>query len=123
MVLISSNYIQAQNTSDTICINTSQFKKIYTAALQKRSVDSLLQISESQISELQFQIELLQQKDTATVNGYLRQLQDLKGQVANYVLEKKEYERLLKWERFKRRFWTSVGGAAIGIVGFLYLTK
>ncbi len=123
IILIGSNYIQAQKVTDTICISTPQFRKIYAAALQKRAVDSLLKISDGQISELQFQINILQQKDTATVSGYNKQIKDLQGQVSNYVLEKQEYERVIKWDKFKRTFWGGVSAVIIGFLGYLYITK
>lgn len=123
IILISGSCIRAQITSDTICISTPQFRKIYAAALQLRLTDSLLKISDQQVNELIGKIDLLEQKDTATVNGYNRQLKDLKDIIAEYRLEKKEYERLLKWERFKRRFWSGVGGLTVGVMGYLLLTK
>ena len=123
IILISGSCIQAQTGSDTICINTPQFRKIYAAALQKRMVDSLLVISDQQVKELQIKVNLFKDKDTATVNSYSRQIVLLQAEIANYILEKKEYERLLKWEKFKRKFWTGLGAVTIGVVGVLYLTK
>lgn len=123
IILIRSSFAGQSQVGDTICIPVAQMKAVYTSAQLYRYTDSLLKISESQARELQNKIDLYKQKDASTVNGYNRQLQELKEEIAQYKLEKKEYERLLKWERFKRRFWTGVGAATIGVVGFLYITK
>lgn len=123
MVLISNNFVGQSQISDTICVPVAKMKSIYTAAQLYRYTDSLLKISDQQVNELIGKIDLLEQKDTATVNGYNRQLKDLKDIIAEYKLEKKEYERLLKWEKFKRKFWSGVGGVTVGVMGYLLITK
>lgn len=123
IILIRSSFEGQSQTSDTICPTVAQLKAVYTAAQLYRYTDSLRKIAEAQIVELQIKIDLLQQKDTATVNGYDKQLKDLLDEKAEYVYQKKEYERLLKWERFRRRFWTGVGIGVVGIMGYLYITK
>lgn len=108
---------------DTICVPVPEFKALYTAAQQYQGTAELLKIADAQIVELQIKIDILQKKDKATVEGYDNQLRGLKDEIVEYKIQKKEYERLLKWEKFKRRFWTSVGVAVVGVMGYLYITK
>lgn len=123
MILIKSSFAGQSQVGDTICIPVVKMKAIYTAAQLYRYTDSLLKISDEQVNELLDKIDLMEQKDTATVNGYKRQLQDLKDEIVQYKLEKKEYERLLKWSKFKQRFWQGAGVLTTGIAVYLFITK
>lgn len=121
--MIRSSYGQAQTTSDTICLDVTKYKKVYTAALQKKVVDSLLYISTRQLSELKSQIELLEEKEQELKNNYQRQIDNLNSQIAIYTDQVKGYEALVKKERRKRRLITATGILTTGAAIFLSLKK
>jgi hypothetical protein len=123
MILISSNFVQGQNPTDTICISTPQFKKVYAAALQKKVADSLLSISERQVLQLQNTINLLGEKDGDLKAMYEGQIANLNQQVALYKDQINGYEKLLRKERFRRRLTAGAGILATGVMGYLFLTK
>lgn len=123
MISIGSNFAGLSQITDTLCLPVPVIRKVLIAAEQKKVADSMNIVLQTRIASLNIAIDLLQHKDAATVNGYDKQLQGLKDEIAEYKLQKKEYERLLKWERFRRRFWTGVGVAVVGIMGYLYITK
>lgn len=123
VILIRSSYGQAQTTSDTICLDVTKYKKVYTAALQKKVVDSLLYISTRQLSELKSQIELLEEKEQELKNNYQRQIDNLNSQIAIYTDQVKGYEALVKKERRKRRLITATGILTTGAAIFLSLKK
>lgn len=123
VLLIRSSFGQAQTPTDTICIEVPKFKKIYTAAIQKRYVDSLLVISEKQVGELKYNISLLQEKDAELKKMYDAQLDILHNQIVIYKEQITGYERLVKLERRKRRLITFGGVLTTGAAIFLSLKK
>lgn len=108
-ILIGSNYATLSQTTDTICAPVSQMKKVYAAAAQKKIVDSLLLIANSQVAELKSQISLLEERDIETRNNYQRQIDNLERQTALYIEQVKGFEKLLRRERTKRRLITGAG--------------
>jgi len=123
VILIRSSFGQGQTTIDTICIEVSKFKKIYSAALQKKVADSLLSIAELQVTQLNNSIRLLGERDIEVKANYEKQISNLNQQIELYKDQIAGYERLLKKER-RKRFFTSAGGIlTTGIMAYLFLTK
>lgn len=123
VILIRSSLGQAQITTDTICLEVTKFKKIYSAALQKKVADSLLSISEKQVAQLNVSMSLLSEKETETKANYEMQLANLTNQIALYKEQINGYERLVKRERRKRRLTTAAGILTTGAALFLSLQK
>lgn len=115
--------MQAQTTTDTICIEVPKFKKIYAAALQKKVADSLLAISEKQVAQLQNTITLLGDKDAEQKAMFDNQLDLLHQEINLYKDQIAGYERLVKKERRKRRLATAGGILTTGIMAYLFITK
>lgn len=123
LILTRSNSGQAQPGTDTICLPVPVFKKIYSAALQKKYTDSLLVITEKQVSELQAAVGLLEEKDGELKRMYEAQIANLNNQISIFKDQVIGYEKLLKKER-RRRFWTgALSVVTAGTLGYLYLTK
>lgn len=123
IILIRSSFGQAQIATDTICIEVPKFKKIYTAALQKKVADSLLSIAEKQIAQLQNTISLLGEKDAEQKAMYDNQLDILHQETELYKDQINGYERLLKKEKRKRFFATVGGFITTGIMAYLFISK
>ena len=98
-------------------------RKVLIAAAQKKVADSLLSISENQVSQLENTIRLLGLKDSTQKLFYESQLTEFRNQVVLYKDQINGYEKLLKRER-RKRFFTAAGGVvATGLTLFLYLQK
>lgn len=115
--------MQAQTNTDTICIEVPKFKKIYSAALQKKVADSLLIIAEKQVKELQITIDILGDKSTEQKAMCDNQLEILHKEIDLYKDQINGYEKLLKRER-RKRFFTAVGGVLTTSAAlFLFISK
>lgn len=119
--------MQAQNTSrstnDTICKPVAEYKLIFKDARLYRYTDSLLKLTERQISELKYTMGLLIEKDSATVAGYKNQISIMYQEQAIYKDQVNTFEKLLRREK-RKRFWTSAGGVvATGLAIYLSTIK
>lgn len=127
IILISWSYQgQSQNTinpGDTICKPIPELRLIYKDARLYRYTDSLLKISELQVTQLQNSIKLLNERGVELKVMYDGQLSNLNQQISLYKDQINGYEKLLKRERFRRRLITAGGIAATGAIFYLYLTK
>lgn len=86
---------------------------------KQRDIDTL----QARIAVLQSVILTLNQKDSATVKLYQEQLAVMKDQKALYADQLNGYEKLLRKEKRKRRFWQVLTGVVAGGAGYLILTK
>lgn len=80
-------------------------------------------ILNDRISLLQSIVTNLEQRDTATVNSYERELTVMREQRALFEDQIKTYETLLRRERRKRRLVTATGILTTGAALFLSLKK
>ena len=123
MILTGSNFAGQSQTTDTLCFPVPVIRKVLIAASQKKVCDSLLIISERQVSQLNNTIDLLTEKDTTLRSMYQGQIDNLNNQIALYKDQIKGYERLVKRERFRRRLATVGGILTTSTMIYLYITK
>lgn len=111
-----------QNT-DTLCFPVPVIRKVLIAASQKKIADSLLSIAEKQVTELNGQIKLLNEKDSELKTMYDNQLDILRQEITLYKDQIIGYERLVKKERRKRRLATFGGILTTGVMAYLFIIK
>lgn len=123
VILIKSSFGQAQPTTDTICLPIPVFKKVYSAALEKKYVDSLLVLTEKQVAELRHTVDLMQEKDSELKLRYEDQITNLNSQIGLYKDQLNTYEKLLRLEKRKRRLTTAAGIITTGLAIYLGTLK
>lgn len=105
--------------SDSTTVSNEALRRVYTAALQKKNLDSQVVILNQRIEGLELVIKEYQDMDTATRASYERQIVVLGEE--RKILEA-EISRLnkdvRKWKR--KLFWRTAGGAVV-IIGLTTL--
>lgn len=128
VVLIKSSFAglsqnSTQNPNDTICVTIAEGKTLYTAATMYKYTDSLLKITEAQVSELKTAIRLLEEKDAEQRALYERMIVNLNGQIDLLKNQVKGFEKIVRAER-RKRFWSSLAGVVTtGAAMYLFITK
>jgi len=110
---------QLKNT-DSTTVSTAALKRILTAAEQKKVLDGQVVILNDHIAILNSLVKVLQDKDTATVGSYERQIAVMKEQRVIYDDQIKTFEKLLRREK-RKRFWTGAAGMA-STIAMIFLT-
>ena len=105
---------------DTICIPTIQAKKIYGDALKFRYTDSLLKLTESQLSEKRLQLQLMEDKEGEVANNHRREIVNLENQVGVLKEQVQGFEKLVKIERRKRRL--AQAGGIVAVIAAVFLS-
>lgn len=123
IILTKSSFEGRCQVIDTICLPTTAVKKIYSDARAYQLTDSLLKLSERQLSELKGQVSLLEEKDVETRGNYEAQIKNLESQVSLYKEQVKAFEQIVRRERRKRRLITAGGILTTGAALFLSLKK
>ena len=108
---------------DTICKPLNEYRLIYKDAKLYRYTDSLLKISEAQLSELKGKVSLLEEKDSETKAGYQQQIDYLQREINIFKDQIRGYEKLIRKERRKRRFITGVGILTTAVTTYLFISK
>lgn len=116
--------LEAQsNRSDSTTVSTVALKRILTAAQQKNVLQEQVSILNDRIKNYQDIITNLNEKDSATVEGFNLQIQTMNQEKIIYEDQIKTLEKMLKKEQRKRKL-TAFGGVALtGIVTYLYIIK
>jgi len=104
IILTGSSFAGSSQTADkdTLCFTVPVVKERLTQARLYKYADSLLKISEQQLSQLQNTIKLLDAKEVEQKTMYEGQVANLNQQIALYKDQVNGYEKLLRRERFKR---------------------
>lgn len=113
---------QAANR-DTICFPEQVVRERLTQARLYKYTDSLLKISEAQLSELKAQVSLLTEKEQELRNYFNREISNLENQVALYKDQVVGYEKIVRREKRKRFFSNLLGGLATAGAVYLAVTK
>lgn len=110
-------------TSDSTTVSNAALRRILTAAEQKKVLDEQVVILNERIAGYEAMIKHFQDKDTATVGSYEREIALMKDQRKILEDQIKGNEKVIR--KLKRKvFWTSVVGVAgMGTMAFLLLTK
>lgn len=109
--------------SDTLCFPTETVRSLLINAEQGKLLKKHVLVLNDRISILQSMVTNLEQRDTATVNSYERELSVMREQRALFEDQIKTYETLLRRERRKRRLITATGVLTTGAALFLTLKK
>lgn len=97
-------------------------KKVLSDAYKYRYTDSLLKISEAQLSEKKLQLDLMAEKEGEVAGNHRREIVNLEGQIATLKTQVDGFERMYKRERRKRRL-SQVGGILAAGVAIYLSTK
>lgn len=113
---------QSKN-SDSTTVSTPALKRILVAAEQKKVLEQQIVILNERIAGYEGIIEALQDRDSATISGYEKQISIMKDQRGIFEGEINLLNKEIK-KLNRKVFWTSVAGiAGITTLGILYLTK
>lgn len=124
LIILTRNSYEGQCQSiDTICLPTFTAKRLLADARLYKLTDSLLRITEGQLSEVRYQKTLLEEKDVETRDNYDRQITNLEQQISIYKEQVKAFEQIVRRERRKRRLITGAGILTTGAALFLSLKK
>jgi len=125
IILTGSSFAGRSQTADkdTMCFTVPVVRERLKQARLYLYTDSLLKISEQQVSQLQNTIKLLGDKDVELKTMCDGQLENLHQQIALYKDQIDGYERLLKKEKRKRKLITGVGILTTGAMAYLYFVK
>ena len=124
MLIIQTMNLKAQsNHTDSTTVSSTALRRILVAAEQKKVLDSQIVILNQRIDSYNQIIKTLNDKDTATVGSYERQITAMKDQRGIFETQiKADQKEITKLRR--KVFITSIAGVAgIAILGVLYLTK
>lgn len=102
-------------TTDSTTVSTPALKRILAAAEQKKILDGQVIILNQRISGLQLTINDLQERDTATVGSYERQILTMKDQRTLMEAQVKTFEKMVRKERIKRKVTGFAGILTTGI--------
>ncbi len=109
--------------TDTLCFQVQVIQKVFIAAEQKKVLEQQVYVLNERITGLQKMIVNLNEKDSATVEGYQLEIRTMREQQDIFVDQINSFEKLLKKER-RKRWWTAAGGfVSVGALTYLYLTK
>ncbi len=124
LILIKSSFEgQSQTPNDTICLPVVSVKKVYADAKAFRLTDSLLRISEAQLSEVKYQKGLIEDREAETINNYNRQIENLEKQISVYKDQMIVFNKAIRREKRKRFFATAGGVLSTGIMIYLSTKK
>lgn len=122
-ILVTMNSGAQLKTTDSTTVSTPALRRILVAAEQKKVLEQQVEILNERIAGYEGIIEALQDRDSATVSGYEKQITLMKEQRIVFEGEIKELNKQIK-KLNRKVFWTSVAGlAGMGTLTFLYLTK
>lgn len=109
--------------NDTICVKIVTYQKLVIAAEQKKLLEQQVSILNERIVGYEAMIKFLNEKDTATVGSYERQIAVMHDQRKIFEAALKDNEKVIR--KLKRKiFWTSAAGVVgMGTMAFLLLTK
>lgn len=103
--------------TDSTTVSTPALKRILAAAEQKKVLEQQVSILNERISGYELTIKTLNERDTATVGSYERQLTVMKDQRKTFEDEIKNNEKVIRKLKRKNLF-TSIGG----LTGVVILT-
>jgi hypothetical protein len=123
LILIKSSFEGSCQPIDTICIPVAKAKKLLGDSKLYKYTDSLLRISEAQLTEVKYQKGLIEEREVETIANYNRQIANLEKQVEIYKEQVRGFEQIVRRERRKRRLITGAGILTTGAALFLSLKK
>lgn len=122
-IIATMNSNGQSKISDSTTVSTPALKRVLIAAEQKKVLEQQVEILNERISGYEGIIEALQDRDSATVSGYEKQITLMKEQRVVFEAEIKLLNKEIK-KLNRKVFWTSVAGlAGVGTLAVLYLTK
>lgn len=113
----------AAQSKDTLCFPTETVRSLLINAEQGKLLKKHVLVLNDRITILQDMVKNLEQRDTATVGSYEREISVMREQRALFEDQIKTYETLLRRERRKRRLITATGILTTGAALFLSLKK
>ncbi len=130
LILIKSSYEgQAANTTvpisdtipsrDTICPLVDEYKVVYRDAVKFRLTDSLLKITEAQLSEVKYQKSLVEEREAETIANYDRQIFNLEKQIELYKEQVKAFEKMIR--RAKRKQFVTGAVGLLSTAAMIYI--
>lgn len=102
-------------TLDSVKISKPALQRILAAAQQRDVLNSQVVILNQRIDGMQLTINDLQDRDTATVGSYERQMIVMREQRTLLEAQVKTFERMLRRERIKRKITGAAGILTTGI--------
>ena len=123
IIWISSNFAGLSQISDTVCFPVADAKKVLIAAEQGKEYQKQVSLLTERIKIKDDIILQMQSRDSLIKAGYENQMTYLRQELDLRKEQISSYERLIRAERRKRRFWQFVTGAVAAGAGYLILTK
>ena len=109
ILLTGTAYGQQPSGSDTLCFDLPTVRKLVTNSEQGKVLKQQVLILNDRIGVLQSQIDNMELRDRATVQGYEAQIKLLNDEIAIHKEQVTAMEKIIK--RMKRNaFWSKVGG-------------
>jgi len=122
-IIATMNYAWQSRSSDSTTTSTVALKRILAAAQQRNVLLEQVDILNKRIENYQDIIKNLNEKDSATVEGYKLEIKTMNEQQDILADQVNAYEKLLRKER-RKRWWTAAGGlVSSGALIYLYITK